>query len=138
VAIASYAAASLAGSDLWRTGLAGMRLAVAAYLLPFAFVLQPALVLQGSALDAAVAIAGALVAGWLLAQALSGGSALRVAVLAAAALAVGAVGTLGAAVHPSVVALFAAAALLPRLFAPPRASRPGLRPERRSPTGGDP
>ncbi|NBB84285.1 MAG: TRAP transporter fused permease subunit, partial [Alphaproteobacteria bacterium] len=90
VAIASYAAGSLAGSDLWRTGLAGMRLAVAAYLLPFAFVLQPALVLQGGALDAAVAIAGALVAGWLLAQALSGGSALRVALLAAAALAVGA------------------------------------------------
>lgn len=41
VAIASYAAAAVAGSDLWRTSLAALRLAIPAYVLPFVFVLNP-------------------------------------------------------------------------------------------------
>jgi len=48
VALSAFAAAGLAGADPMRTGFTAMRLGVAKYLLPFFFVLSPALILQGS------------------------------------------------------------------------------------------
>ena len=48
VAVASMVAASMAGSDMWRTGLVGVKLAAAAYLLPFLWVYNPALILDGT------------------------------------------------------------------------------------------
>jgi TRAP transporter 4TM/12TM fusion protein len=66
VAVASYAAASIAGSDLWRTGLSGVKLAAAAYLLPFVFALNPALLLVGQWNEILYAILAMLVAGYLL------------------------------------------------------------------------
>lgn len=70
VAIASYAAASIAGSDMWRTGLAGMRLGITAYLLPFLFVLNPALLMDGSLPEISITFVTVLGAGHLIAHGL--------------------------------------------------------------------
>jgi len=50
VCFATFAAASIAKADFWRSGWAGMRLAVVAYVVPFVMVYQPELVFAGSAL----------------------------------------------------------------------------------------
>jgi TRAP transporter 4TM/12TM fusion protein len=47
VALAVYASASLARSDLWKTGLAAMRIGAAGFIAPFMFVYQPALLMIG-------------------------------------------------------------------------------------------
>lgn len=72
VAIASYAASSLAESDMWRTGLEGLKLAAVAYLLPFVFCFNPALLMQGSLLAICAAGLTMVASGFLLAQALAG------------------------------------------------------------------
>ncbi|MBI2204661.1 MAG: TRAP transporter fused permease subunit [Candidatus Rokubacteria bacterium] len=46
--LATFAAAAIARSDFWKTGWTGMRLGIVAYLVPFVFVYQPALLFQGS------------------------------------------------------------------------------------------
>jgi TRAP transporter 4TM/12TM fusion protein len=51
VAIASYAAAAMAGSEPLRTGWESVKLGAMAYLVPFIFVYSPALLLKGSLLD---------------------------------------------------------------------------------------
>jgi len=47
VALAVYAAASLAKADLWASGWAAVRVGVAGFLVPFAFVYQPAILMIG-------------------------------------------------------------------------------------------
>lgn len=47
VCLATIAAASVAGTPLWKTGWAGVRLGVVAYMVPFMFVYQPELVFEG-------------------------------------------------------------------------------------------
>jgi TRAP-type uncharacterized transport system fused permease subunit len=47
VAVAAYAAAGVAGTDPARTGWTALALSVPAFVVPFMFVLNPALVLQG-------------------------------------------------------------------------------------------
>ncbi len=70
VAVASMVAAGMAGSDMWRTGLVGMQLAAPAYLLPFLWAFNPAIISQGTPMAIAFAIFSTLVAGWMLAVAL--------------------------------------------------------------------
>ncbi len=70
VAIASYAAGGLAGAGLWETGLAGLRLGASAYILPFLFALNPALVGQGSWVAVGIVFVTTVMAGYLLAHAL--------------------------------------------------------------------
>jgi TRAP transporter 4TM/12TM fusion protein len=41
--LATYTAAAIARADFWKTGWTGMRLGIVAYVVPFAFVFQPAL-----------------------------------------------------------------------------------------------
>ncbi|MDO9535350.1 MAG: TRAP transporter permease [Bacillota bacterium] len=48
VAITSYAAAGLAGANIWKTGWTAFRLGLAGYIVPFMFVYGPALLLIGS------------------------------------------------------------------------------------------
>ncbi|MEM2210488.1 MAG: TRAP transporter permease [Nitrososphaerales archaeon] len=48
VALAAYAGASLAGSDPMKTGFTGTRLALVAFLVPYMFVFNPALLMIGS------------------------------------------------------------------------------------------
>jgi TRAP transporter 4TM/12TM fusion protein len=54
--LATYTAAAIAHSDFWKTGWTGMRLGVAAYIVPFGFALHPALILKGTAEEILVAI----------------------------------------------------------------------------------
>ena len=68
VAIASMVAAELAGSDMWRTGWIGLQLAVAAYLMPFLWVYNPALLLDGSWQAVAIVATTAIGAGLLIGQ----------------------------------------------------------------------
>jgi TRAP transporter 4TM/12TM fusion protein len=46
--LATYAAAAIAKADFWKTGWAGMRLGVVAYVVPFIFVFHPALLARGT------------------------------------------------------------------------------------------
>ena len=47
VALASFAAASIAKTDFWKTGWESMRIGWIAYVVPFVFVFQPAMLLRG-------------------------------------------------------------------------------------------
>ena len=69
VAVASMVAAGLAGADMWRTGIVGVLLASSAYLLPFFWVFNPAILLDGSITAIALAILSVLAAALMLAQA---------------------------------------------------------------------
>ena len=96
VAMASYAAAGIAGASLWRTSWDGLRLGVSGYLLPFVFALNPALLWKGSALAIALACATVLLSGAMLGWAAESSIGARAlgpwgrALLFAASLAVGA------------------------------------------------
>lgn len=59
VALGAYAASGLAGSNPIRTGFRAMRLGAVMYFIPFFFVLQPALVLHGSASQVLLSIVAA-------------------------------------------------------------------------------
>lgn len=50
-AITAFAAANLAGSEMMATGIEAFRLGIAGFLIPFAFIFQPALLLQGTLLE---------------------------------------------------------------------------------------
>ena len=56
VCMATYTAAAIARSDFWKTGWTGMRLGVAAYVVPFVFVFHPALILKGTPQEVAMAV----------------------------------------------------------------------------------
>lgn len=60
VAIAAFVAANMAGAPPMRTGFEAVRIAWPAFVVPFLFVLSPALLLQGSVLTVAQALITAL------------------------------------------------------------------------------
>lgn len=66
VAIAAVAAASIAGSKPLETGFMAMRLGAVVFILPFLFVVNPALILHGSISEIVVSIGTSLVAVWML------------------------------------------------------------------------
>ena len=68
VAIASMVAAELAGSDMWRTGLVGVQLAITAYLLPFLWAFNPAILLDGTWQAILIVIVTSAVAGMMIGQ----------------------------------------------------------------------
>ena len=68
VAIASMVAAEMAGADMWKTGFIGVQLAATAYLLPYLWAFNPALLLQGTTIAIIFAITTAISAGFLLAH----------------------------------------------------------------------
>jgi TRAP transporter 4TM/12TM fusion protein len=68
VAIASMVAAELAGSDMWRTGFVGLQLAIAAYLLPFLWAYNPAILMEGSWQAVVIVTTTCAVAGMLIGQ----------------------------------------------------------------------
>lgn len=70
VALGAFAAASLAGTSPMRTGLLAMRLGSLIYLVPFFFVLEPALIGRGSAIEVARAVGSTAFGVWLLASGL--------------------------------------------------------------------
>jgi TRAP transporter 4TM/12TM fusion protein len=72
VALAVFVAAGIAGAAPMRVGTHAMRLGSVLYVVPFFFVLNPALILRGSAAEIAVVVATALVGILLIAAALEG------------------------------------------------------------------
>lgn len=62
VALAAYAASSVAGSQPNRTGFQAMRLGILAFVVPFAFSYDPGLILHGTILQNVAAIAGGITA----------------------------------------------------------------------------
>ncbi len=72
VALATFAAAPLAGVSAMRIGLQSIRLGTAIYLVPFCFVLNPALLFKGDPGTVVVSIAAAFVGMVLAAAALQG------------------------------------------------------------------
>ena len=72
VALAAITAAGLAGSNAVQTGLYAMRLGGVLFILPFLFVINPALILQGPIANILAAALSAIIAIWLLASAMEG------------------------------------------------------------------
>jgi TRAP transporter 4TM/12TM fusion protein len=72
VCLATYTAAAIAGADFWRAGWAGMRLAAVAYVVPFLFVYEPALLGRADPWTVGIACATAVAGTFLLAAALVG------------------------------------------------------------------
>jgi TRAP transporter 4TM/12TM fusion protein len=68
VAIASMVAAELAGSDMWRTGMVGVQLAITAYLLPFLWAFNPAILLDGTWQAIVIVLITSVVAGMMIGQ----------------------------------------------------------------------
>ena len=55
VAITAYAAAAIAGADVWKTGWKAFQLGIAAYIVPYMFVFNPGLLLIGPTSEVVVA-----------------------------------------------------------------------------------
>src|SRR5690606_30613020 len=72
VALAAYAAASIAGGDLNRTGLAAFKLALAGFFIPFAMIYSNGLMLTGTPLEIIIDVATALAGIFVLAIAVEG------------------------------------------------------------------
>src|SRR5690606_14386310 len=68
VAVASFVAAGLAGSGMWSTSWEGVKLAAVAYLLPFLWCYNEALVLVGSPGEIVYVTVTSVVAAFLLAR----------------------------------------------------------------------
>jgi TRAP transporter 4TM/12TM fusion protein len=72
VALGSFAAASLAGASPMETGLQSMRLGITTYIVPFFFVLNPALILHGPAWEIVYTIITCAVGLWVIGSSLEG------------------------------------------------------------------
>lgn len=81
VALASYAAASIAGSPPNRTGFAACRLGVLAFIVPFAFCYDPGLLLQGGLWENTVSIISGVASMAALGFAIAGFSRRRLSVV---------------------------------------------------------
>jgi TRAP transporter 4TM/12TM fusion protein len=72
VALAAYAAASLAHTDAMKTGWTAVRFGWIAYIIPFLFVRAPSLLLEGSAASVVISVVTALIGVWLICAAFAG------------------------------------------------------------------
>jgi TRAP transporter 4TM/12TM fusion protein len=72
VAVAAFAAASIAKADPMRTGFAGVRFGWSAYIVPFLFVSSPTLLLQGHPLDVTLAVVTSIMGVYLVSVAVAG------------------------------------------------------------------
>lgn len=78
VAMASFSAASIAGSDMWSTSWIALKMGAAGYVLPFLFALNPALIGNGSISQVVLAFLLAGASAVLLAFAVEGSVGARV------------------------------------------------------------
>lgn len=72
VALAAITAAGVAGASNIKTGIYAVRLGGVLFVLPFLFVLNPSLILQGDALHILLSASTAIAAIWLVASAMEG------------------------------------------------------------------
>jgi TRAP transporter 4TM/12TM fusion protein len=62
IAVGSIVAAQIAGANMWSTSFYGMRMGISAYLLPFLWIYNPAILLHGSTLEIAIVLSNCLAA----------------------------------------------------------------------------
>ncbi len=72
VCVASFTAAGIAEANAWKTGWTAFSYAIVAFLVPFAFAYEPALLLQGAFMDTVTAAISLFVGSYGLAVAISG------------------------------------------------------------------
>ena len=72
IALAAFAAASIAEADPMKTGMAAVKFGWAAYVVPFLFVFSPALILIGSPTEVVLTVVTAAIGVWLVSAALAG------------------------------------------------------------------
>lgn len=72
VAISAFVGAAMAGAPPMKTGFTAMRLAIVLYFIPFFFVFNPALILEGPIWETLYLFALCLVGIWILASGLEG------------------------------------------------------------------
>ena len=72
VAMAVYAANALAGASVWESSIKAVKLGLPGFIIPFLFVYEPAILLQGDALTVTLALAQAVLGVVVLAAALHG------------------------------------------------------------------
>ncbi len=72
VALGAFSAASMAGAPAMRSGFEAMKLGGVIYFVPFFFVLNPALIGQGTASEVIIVLVCALIGVWFIASALQG------------------------------------------------------------------
>lgn len=72
VCLASFTAAGIAGADAWKTGWTGARYALVAFLIPFIFVYEPAILLVGTTAEIVKATSILFVGTFLLASGMAG------------------------------------------------------------------
>jgi len=72
VALAAYAAASLAHTDPMKTGWTAVRFGWIAFVIPFLFIRSPSLLLEGSVTSIVIDFASALLGVWLICAAIAG------------------------------------------------------------------
>jgi TRAP-type uncharacterized transport system fused permease subunit len=89
VAVGSFVAAGLAGANFWQTSVEALKLAALAYVIPFLWIYNPALILAGSPTSIVTAVALTCAAAFLLARGLAAVSAARAAGSAQIAAAAG-------------------------------------------------
>jgi TRAP-type uncharacterized transport system fused permease subunit len=78
VCIAAFAAANLARADPMRTGLAATRFGWAAFFVPFLFVFEPSLLLQGAPLELVHDVGTAIAGVWIGSMGIAGYSLRRI------------------------------------------------------------
>ena len=66
IALGSIVAAQVANANMWTTGYYGLRLGISAYLLPFLWIYNPALLLNGTLLEIVIVLANCIAAVSLL------------------------------------------------------------------------
>ena len=70
--IAVFVTSSIANSKIWPTGWEAMRLGIAAFLIPFAFVYNPGLLMNGTVVDIVLSIVTAAIGATMLASGIRG------------------------------------------------------------------
>lgn len=72
VCLASFTAAGIAGASAWKTGWKAFSFAITAFIVPFAFVYRPAILLEGTMVEIIIAYCIVIVATYLLACGIAG------------------------------------------------------------------
>lgn len=72
VCLASFTAAGIAGASAWKTGWKAFSFAITAFIVPFAFVYRPAILLEGTAVEIIIAYCIVIAATYLLACGIAG------------------------------------------------------------------
>ena len=72
VAVASFAAAAISRTGAMQTGWSAVQLAWAAYIIPFVFVVNPALIMSGTVVEIVLAVARATIGVWLVSACIVG------------------------------------------------------------------